>query len=503
MADTIAQPSPALTSLAAPAQGRAGAAENYILAVAIVLFVDVAMVALSPLCRHWFMLPITICAILNLVDGIAWVRRQYDVFDPKPLAALILFQTMYVAPLIHVSMDFHREHFVVPREEWPYWYGCMACLWAGGMILYKIMQKKVFEKAKPVKVYWQLDSHRFNTALLWAIAISGVMSAVLQFYMGGARKGAESRSGEAALQLSWIMMLADPLPMLLAMGAIRYLTDARRQRAMFVMALLLGGFLVVQFVLAGLRGSRSTTVFALFMVAAIAHQRLRAINPGWILVGLVFFVAAGYYYLFFKRLGDIGWQATSGGAMRRSLERRAGINLTGVFTTDIARADIQTYLYYRLARHGDRYRLRWGGTYLSSAMTIIPRAIWPTKPRGKIEAGTNLLYGEGAYGTTRRRGSTHVYGLVGEAMMNFGRASVPFMLGLFGALMGWYRRKLLSIDRLDARHFFFPVLTLSVFVLPFGDSDNTVFTLLRSGMLPTLATLYASTRFRLAGRTAL
>ena len=131
----------------------------------------------------------------------------------------------------------------------------------------------------------------------------------------------------------------------------------------------------------------------------------------------------------------------------------------------------------------------------------IPRAIWPTKPsgvHGKVGAGTDLQFGEGSYHPTRRK-SSRVYGLAGEAMLNFGIPGVLLAYPVFGAWLGWYRRKIAGLHPEDARFFLVPVFTMMAFTAAVGDADNTVFAFLKYGSLLSALVFVSCRRISAAG----
>lgn len=74
-----------------------------------------------------------------------------------------------------------------------------------------------------------------------------------------------------------------------------------------------------------------------------------------------------------------------------------------------------------------------------------------------------------------RWSSSRVYGLSGEALLNFGPLGVGPMFAIYGGLLGWYRRKLASWDALDARLFLAPFFTILFVAGLVYDSDNLVF----------------------------
>jgi len=143
------------------------------------------------------------------------------------------------------------------------------------------------------------------------------------------------------------------------------------------------------------------------------------------------------------------------------------------------------------------YSYRWGLTYAGALAILIPRNIWPDRPDFKTDAGT-----EAQLGKSTPLLSLRVYGLAGEALLNFGPAGVVPMFALYGGLLGWYRRKFKSWDLSDARMFlapFWAVLFASAFV---GDSDNLVFAALTHGAIVAIAVFAASKRLPASGQPA-
>jgi len=133
-------------------------------------------------------------------------------------------------------------------------------------------------------------------------------------------------------------------------------------------------------------------------------------------------------------------------------------------------------------------------------LTVIPRAVWPDKPsglHGKVGAGTALQHGEGSYRPGRFE-SSRVYGLAGEAMLNFGQAGAVGAFLLYGIMLGWYRKKMLTLHPDDARVYLVPLLTLVAITATFGDSDNTMYLFLKDGVLLTIVVWLSS--IRLASR---
>jgi hypothetical protein len=486
--------------IGAPTAPTERTAENYVLAAIVVLLVAVVFAALGEGCRHWFILPAILCGILMGADLIAWLRGQIDPFDPKALAAALVFHTTFVAPLLHMGTASHEPEWTLQVQDWGPWYGYVCGLTALGILLYKFSMQRMMKSIRPVTRYWSVDTSRFTNGLAWAIGVSGIASAYVFFALGGLAKGKDVE-GEAAFQLSWILMLADPLPLLVSMGIVRILSDWNRRRPMVVVATFLLLLLIGQFVLLGFRGSRSAIIYVVYQVAVMVHYRVRRFTMPVLITGIVLIFLVGYYYRFFKAHGYGGLRALESAEQRKSLQERGHISILGTLLGDLSRAEVQAWLFYRWAEHGERYQLRHGQTYVASALMIIPRGIWYNKPRGKAVAGTDLQYGEGTWASGAEV-SSRVYGLTGEAILNFGFTGVPFAWLVYGVIMGYYRKKLLTFLPLDGRYFIVPMLSLAIPEMTFGDSDNVVFFLLKSGVLPIAVVAYSCVRVPIPGRQA-
>jgi len=280
------------------------------------------------------------------------------------------------------------------------------------------------------------------------------------------------------------------------MGVVKILSDSHRKRSAATVGIVLAVLLVGQFLLLGLRGSRSAVIWVVFLTAALCHYRLRRIPVTWVLIGVLVLGVGGYYYMFFKRFGTTGFEAIRNTQFRESLAARSGITPVGVLLGDLSRAEMQAFLLYRLVEGHDYYQLRLGKTYVFSLLTVIPRAVWPDKPsglHGKVGAGTALQHGEGSFRLERFE-SSRVYGLAGEAMLNFGQVGAVGAYLLYGIILGWYRKKILTLHPEDARIYLVPLLTLVAITATFGDSDNTIFLFLKDGALLTAIVWLSSAR---------
>jgi hypothetical protein len=451
---------------------------------------------INPVCAHWFLFPLVICGVLTGSEIVAWLRRKIDVFDPRAIVGILWFHNTFLAPLLHVTSDFHTPLFDRHVADWRVWFGWMAFVNAPSLIVFRICQSWAFARSRPVRTNWVSMPGRFGAMLSCAICISIVATLYVLIQYGGLQKE-DSLLGDPSelIHLSWLLMLADPLLILVLLAVVRLLEAPRRTvRSLFSVLGLLVLLLIGQWFILGMRGSRSALLFALFIGAGFCHYRLRFI-PLWVIIlSTVFMGVGGYYYAFYKRFGVTGLEAVRDASFRDALAFRAGISPIGVVLGDLSRAEVQALILRRLNEDWSDYQLRMGRTYVASVLTFVPRAIWPNKPSdylGKVAAGTDLQFGAGSFKPHRFK-SSRVYGLGGEAMLNFGAVGVPVAYGLFGWLLGWYRKKVASLAATDARWYLIPVFTLMVFTFAFGDSDNALFLFLKNGVLLAVAVLCSS-----------
>jgi hypothetical protein len=126
-------------------------------------------------------------------------------------------------------------------------------------------------------------------------------------------------------------------------------------------------------------------------------------------------------------------------------------------------------------------------TYVAAFTILIPRNFWPDRPEVRVDAGSEALWGKG---DSLR--SSRLYGLGGEALLNFGPWGVVPTFAIYGAVLGWFRRKLTSWNGLDARLLLAPFWTSIIVRGLVSDSDNLVFSTVVEGTLVTAAIFAAS-----------
>jgi hypothetical protein len=161
----------------------------------------------------------------------------------------------------------------------------------------------------------------------------------------------------------------------------------------------------------------------------------------------------------------------------------------------MSRVNVQSYLLHRIQRPNSDFRPSLGRTYFASLTLLVPKSIWPNRPANKVQEGTDALYGAETYRLARgTKVSSRVYGLAGEAMINFGPWAIPCSFLFLGLLVAGLCRAMAVWPSDDARWLVAPILINLCLVLLVADSDNLLFFFVKNGFLPFLAVYFGSVR---------
>ena len=440
---------------------------------------------------HWFLVPILFCGVLIGCDAADWLRGRLNLFDPAGITGLMGVHFFFLAPLLHVTWNSWMR-YVEPPPDWRDWLGAMAIVNAVGLVLYRVARKKaaLLGRQTSKRTFWQLNRKRLLFSAGCGLVLSGALQIWVYAQKGGIIGYIEqfSRSTDdpdAGFKgMGWIFMVSESFPVLAMIGFAICTGRSLIAKTWPNITLLLLVVFTLQMFFGGLRGSRSNTIWALFWVAGIIHFWIRPLNRTFVFIGICFLAVFMYLYGFYKDLGEDTWNAYQAGEIDPAASK-TGRTFDGMLLGDLGRSDVQAFLLYRLSRPDQDYQYAWGRTYLASAALLIPRAFWPDRPPGKVKAGTEAQYGVGSW-EEHKWSSSLVYGLAGEAMLNFGPIAVPFAYGIFGLAVGVLQRFLYTLRHGDTRLLLYPFLVNSCFSMLEGDSDNLLFNFIKGGLVPML-----------------
>lgn len=474
-----------------------GGARGYL----IYAFVFATTLALLPLTEpdlfHWFMFPVVMCGVLLSKDAADWLSGRKDPFDPKAILGILGIHLFVLAPIFIVMFD--HEYDAISRDfDWRPWLGAMAWLNLLGLICYQVCStamSRVRRRRRPKR--WQIDDTRLYSVLVPALAISALAQMYLWVRFGGVSGQIESYRGESAATGRFKFQLfanAFPILLLIALTTLRSRYDRLKGNYSVAFVILIAVF-VLYFILDGLRGSRSSIVWTLFWAAGIVHYFWRRMSSKLLVLGLIPLMAFMYVYGFYKSYRSDFIEEYEQSSGLTELSERTGRTFKRMLVSDLSRSDVQAFLVYRLYADDSEYRLRYGNTYLETIpRSLLPSWLWSGRSTSsaKVLAGTELQYGS----PNSRFVSSKVYGLAGEGMLNFHIFGVLPAFCLFGLVLGWYRRQLVSWDPYDARFYIAPLAANWFVAALIGDFDNLVTFTLAKGVFPLFVLLLMSKRRR-------
>lgn len=470
------------------------------LSVVIVTFViataDLSWILSSERLAHWFLVPISICGILVGIDAVDWLRGRIDLYDPLGIIGLLGVHYFYLAPLLHVYWD----AWVVssaPPPDWRDWLGYMGILNAVGLILYRACRATFCRRGRYRGSLWSIDKVKFRIVLPIAVFISAAAQTLVYVRYGGVTGYMDARINDPTSfsGMGWLFMISESAPILITFFVITHL---QQQHVKWSAAALAFVFLFgLQMYFGGLRGSRSETIQLFFWAVGCVHFLVRPVPRGLVYVGCAVFMGFLYLYGFYKSMGKEAGEAITASAEDRDyFSQKKHKTFKGLILGDLARADIQAFILFRLCHDIEDFDYAKGRTYLGALAIWIPHWILPDRPDTKLKEGTEIQDGSG-YDPNYT--SSHVYGMAAEAMLNFGPISAALCYGLFGLFIGWFRRAVARFLPGDARFLLVPLAVYMCLGVVLGDSDNMTFGIAKNGFVPFLVLAICTTKHKVCG----
>ncbi len=449
-----------------------------VLAIAIFLLLE------SPI-FHWFIIPLLLCGTFIGVDAVDWFRGKIDIFDPIGITGIIGFHLFFLSPLLHVYLDYYLKNVTDLPSDWRDWFGYMAYLNLVGLLIYRYTRNyfSAAFKSRWRNTFWNLNGTQFITVLPFFLLVT--LALQVQVYMSygsvlGYIQAFEARAGEFQ-NMGWIFILSESFPILALMGFCVYKNTKRQTCSMPALFFVVFVFLLLSIFFGGLRGSRSNTIYKLVWAVGILHYWVRPLTKKHIAVGFVFLLIFMYLYGFYKAKGSEMMQMLRQNRTMENLEDQTGRTWQMLMLGDLSRSDVQAYLLYRL--YTSDYQIAMGRTYIGALSLMIPRFIVPNRPPTKIKEGTEAIHGMNSYIPNRLQ-AFQVYGLGGEAILNFGALGVPLSFLILSIVVSYIHARLYALDPKDARWLTTPFWTCFGVILLVSDSDNLIFYIGKNYLLP-------------------
>lgn len=451
--------------------------------------------------QHWFIVPVTVSGVLIGVDAVEWLRRRVDVFDPAALLGLFGVHFFYLAPILHVMLDYWVP-YPIDASDWRDALGRMALLNAVGLIIYRFILTIRSRRKTTARSNVQLNMRRFYRLGILAAAV-GVLAFCYELSLFGGISGYLSVTTEVANRtefagLGWLVIIAESFPIItFVLIVVKWRKALAKSR--LAPLLLLAGLALTQFIIGGLRGSRSNTVWPIIMGLILIHLLITKISRKHLLVVVLMIGAFMYLYGFYKGAGLGAVDVVRGTRTVEEMSSETGRDIPGLLLGDLGRSDIQALVLDRQLE--GETTLRYGITYIGDVSFLVPRPLLPVRPEDKVMAGTELLFGPGSYSPDMK--ASKVYGMAGEAIMNFGAiggvasfALLGIVIRLFQTYYDRARRHAALLPKLLA-----PMLCINT-LLPGSDFDNRVFFILKFIVPLALVIWLAIDRQRTPGKHA-
>lgn len=451
----------------------------------------------APDLHHWFVIPVLCCGILVTAEALDWLRGEMDRFDPRGLIGLLGFHFFFLAPLLHIRWG-HCMSEVTAPPDWRECLGNMALLNFAGLVIYRVcVGGRVLPTEAPPTRVWSLNERRFFPLLVVALVATATLQALVYASYGGIVGYIEAATDQSENPrntmpgMGAIYMVSETFPILALMGFVVFARHRPRCQSWPVLMLALMVFFALAMFFGGLRGNRSNTVWNLFWAVGIVHFWVRPIPSRLIFAGLLFLTLFMYAYGLFKGAGLNAVDALGSSEARATLAAETGRPLESTILDDFGRSDVQAYLLYRMTAPDRDYQYAWGRTYAVAPAILVPRALWPDRPPNMAKEGTDAQFGMGSFAPVLAE-SSRVYGLAGEAMLNFGPLAVPLAFLLWGLAVSYIRRRPAAWASGDVRFLLYPLAVVVAFAVVFQDVENQLFFAIKFGTVPFVVIWLAS-----------
>jgi len=440
--------------------------------------------------------------MLAVTDAIDWLRGVGDRFDPRGLIGLLGFHFFFLAPLLHVRWGYFMPEVTGPPPDWRDWLGSMALLNALGLLIYRVCSggrvtpAEESGSAAPAEWTWALNGRRFFALLAVALPLTAALQISVYASYGGVLNYIEAATdrtyGRNTMQgMGVLFMFSESFPMLMMMGFVVWVRCRPQWQSWTLLLPALACFLVLALFFGGLRANRSNTVWNLFWAVGLVHFWVRPIPMRLIVLGLLFLTVFMYAYGLFKGAGLDAVEALESKEAHEALVAKTRRPMESVVLDDFGRSDVQAFLLYRITAPDSDYEYGLGRTYAIATAILVPRALWPDRPPNMAKEGTEAQFGMGMFAPDVAE-SSRVYGLAGEAMLNFGPLAVPLAFLLWGLTVGFIRRRPAAWAPGDARLLLYPLAVVVAFAAVFQDVENQIFFIMKFGTVPFLVTWLAS-----------
>lgn len=283
-------------------------------------------------------------------------------------------------------------------------------------------------------------------------------------------------------------MLAEPFPILFIFFIfIRYKEVLRKNIIALIIAFI--AFFSLKLLFGGLRGSRSNTIWGLFWFAGLVHLYLFKLKKMHLILGVIFISIFMPIYGIYKTYGI---KSFDGEYSISDTNRYENNPLLDIYINDFSRSSLNAYEIYQY--NNSNYYPKLGATYLNSMLMLVPFLKPYYNGQTKNSASSELVYEQKFFlEKNTNYDNSRVYGIYGEALLNFGPFFAVFIFFIAGFVIAKIDNFCRSLNHEDFTIFVVPFLANVSFVIMMSDLDNLLFFIMKNGLVPMLYiyTLYA------------
>ncbi|WP_312157520.1 hypothetical protein [Acinetobacter variabilis] len=429
-----------------------------------------------------FFLQFNLCCILLLNLIYKSVRLGSNLFYPLPITCIILLISCVIAPII----SFGEKHYMfLPSRDidWEKYLFLISLLYSIGIVFFYIVTKALLVEKK---IYIFDDATINKTHLIIISMIFLIFSLVTQILIflkfggivGYLTQWTEDRDALDGFGI-WYMF-AEPFPIILLVFLILLIGRKKILNNKYKWIILLFIiFFISKLLFGGFRGSRSNTIWGLFLFAGIVHIYLFKLKKIHYILGILFLSGFMSIYAVYKTYGV---EAFSGDYTIEDTNRYEGNPLLSIYLGDFSRATVNAFQLAQLNDLGN-YNYKWGQTYLYTSTMILPPIKNIYTGYGKNSAGYEIINNQNINPEKDFFHNSRVFGLYGEGILNFGPVFALFLflfMAIFVVFLDNFCRGFL-VSKVYI--FLIPFLANLSFLFVVSDSDNIVFFLLKDGFL--------------------
>lgn len=440
--------------------------------------------------------------VLILRDGIDFLTSKIDTFDPVGLIGLIGYFLFFISPVLQSHWDYWP--FIPNLTEEKDWMLFWAITNFFGILIYQYISK--FGINKKINNYgYYFNVKKFNIIMPIALLISFGMQMYIYSKFGGISGFIDtftSRQNEGLVKagedpfdgLGLPMLFAESFKILIAIYLIFKLDKIKKHKGNIKFILIMVFFVLIFLLFGGLRGSRSSTVFALFFAAGMYHYWVKKISIKFVFVGILSVSAFLTTYYWYKIAGSEGIRAVFDSNYRNSLNTARQDASKYVIVRDLGRMDVQTLALKRYI--GENYEYSYGRTYATAIFSVVPKVILPFKPDQITKEKTEILHGIGSYIKDEPRQTTLVLGQYGEAFINFGVLGIFLYFSILGIIVRKIRQYSAVLQAWDVRRFLLPIFSIIPILMMITDMNVIILNMTRYLFFPFLVFMLCLTKVK-------